>query len=106
MSSIPAATTHTESIDIEVVYAEPHRAIVRSYRVAVPATVADALSMAAADTAFAGIDIEHAAVGVFGLVADRAQSLSDQDRVEIYRPLAADPKTARRARVRQARRKT
>lgn len=65
----------------------------------------DVLRLAADDPAFAGIDIANAAVGVFGRVADAAQVLNDRDRVEIYRPLAADPKNARRARVRQARRR-
>jgi putative ubiquitin-RnfH superfamily antitoxin RatB of RatAB toxin-antitoxin module len=92
-------------IRVEVVYAEPQRAIERAYQLEVPATLADALRLAAADPAFAGIDIEHAAVGVFGRIADLRQALNDRDRVEIYRPLAADPKTARRARVRQARRR-
>jgi len=44
-------------------------------------------------------------VGVFGIIADARQALRDGDRVEIYRPLAADPKLARRARVRQARKR-
>jgi putative ubiquitin-RnfH superfamily antitoxin RatB of RatAB toxin-antitoxin module len=90
---------------VEVVYAEPQRAIERAYHLEVPATLGDALRRAAADPAFAGIDIEPAAVGVFGRIAEVGQALNNGDRVEIYRPLAADPKTARRARVRQARRR-
>jgi uncharacterized protein len=42
-------------------------------------------------------------VGIFGRVCDPGQLLADGDRVEIYRPLAADPKSARRARAREAR---
>lgn len=91
-------------ISVEVVYAEPHRAVDRCYLMDAGATLGDALCLAAADPAFAGIDLGQAAVGVFGRVADVHQALNDCDRVEIYRPLAADPKTARRARVRQARR--
>ena len=93
------------AILVEVVYAEPQRAIEREYHLDVPATLADALRLAAADPAFAGIAIEQAAVGVFGRIADVGQALNNGDRLEIYRPLAADPKTARRARVRQARRR-
>ena len=51
-----------------------------------------------------GIDIAHAAVGVYGKPVSRERILDEGDRVEIYRALAADPKAARRARVKQARR--
>ncbi|MCW5572704.1 MAG: RnfH family protein [Steroidobacteraceae bacterium] len=44
------------------------------------------------------VDWEHASVGVFGVVCGRERLLADGDRVEIYRPLAVDPRAARRAR--------
>ena len=91
-------------IDIEVAYAESHRAIVKAYRLGAQATVGDALRLAAGDPAFAGIDVVGSAVGIFGRVTAAGQVLADGDRVEIYRPLAADPKSARRARAREARR--
>jgi putative ubiquitin-RnfH superfamily antitoxin RatB of RatAB toxin-antitoxin module len=90
-------------IGIEVTYAEPHRAIAKSYRLGAPATVDDALRLAAADPEFAGLDFAGSAVGIFGRVAALSQMLADGDRVEIYRPLTADPKAARRARAREAR---
>jgi putative ubiquitin-RnfH superfamily antitoxin RatB of RatAB toxin-antitoxin module len=92
-------------IGIEVAYAEPHRAIVKAYRLALPATVGDALRLAACDPEFAGIDLAGSAVGIFGRVTAAGQPLADGDRLEIYRPLAADPKSARRARAREARKK-
>lgn len=82
-------------------YALPGRAIVQMYRLTDPATVADALGAAAADPAFAGLDLHGCPVGVYGQLARPAQRLEAGDRVEIYRPLGVDPKTARRARVRQ-----
>lgn len=91
-------------IGVEVAYAEPHRAIVKAYRLGVPATIDDALRLAAADPEFAGIDFAGSAVGIFGRVAGPSQVLADGDRIEVYRPLAADPKSARRARAREARR--
>ncbi len=91
---------------IEVVYAEAHRGIARVYRLVAPASIEDALLRAAADEAFAGIDLFNVPVGVFGKVATRAETLRDGDRVEIYRPLAADPKVARRNRARSERYRT
>lgn len=88
-----------QSILVEVAYAEPLRAIVKAYRLTAPATVEDALRLAAADVDFAGIDMAHSPIGVFGRLARREQPLRAGDRIEIYRPLAADPKSARRARA-------
>jgi uncharacterized protein len=88
---------------IEVAYARPQGAIQRTYELPATATVGDALRAAGADPAFVGIDLEGAPIGVFGAPACREQPLYAGDRVEIYRPLALDPKAARRARVQQAR---
>jgi putative ubiquitin-RnfH superfamily antitoxin RatB of RatAB toxin-antitoxin module len=90
-------------IGIEVAYAEPDRAIVKAYRLVLPATIDDALRLAAADPEFAGIDFAGSAVGIFGRASALSQGLADGDRVEVYRPLTADPKAARRARAREAR---
>jgi uncharacterized protein len=92
------------ALQIEVVYAEPGRAVVKCYQLAPGASVADALRLAALDPDFTGMDLANAAIGIFGRPAKPEQALQTGDRVEIYRPLAADPKTARRARAKQARR--
>ena len=92
-------------VRIEVTYAEPQRAVVKAFELTPPVSVREVLELAAAAADFAGIDVEHAPVGIFGKVVAPDQTLRDGDRVEIYRPLAADPKSARRERARQARRK-
>lgn len=91
-------------LQIEVVYAEPGRAMAKCYQLAPGASVADALRLAALDPDFAGVDLANAAIGIFGRPARPGQGLQPGDRIEVYRPLTADPKTARRARVKQARR--
>jgi uncharacterized protein len=90
-------------VRIEVAYARPQGAIQRTYELPAAATVGDALRAAGADPAFVGIDLEGSPIGVFGAPARRDQPLNPGDRVEIYRPLALDPKAARRVRVQQAR---
>jgi putative ubiquitin-RnfH superfamily antitoxin RatB of RatAB toxin-antitoxin module len=94
-----------KSILVEVVYAEPARAIVKAYRLDAKATVADVIRLAAADAEFRGLDIVDAAVGVFGKLAAAEQRLQDGDRIEIYRALAADPKAVRRQRAKEQRRR-
>jgi putative ubiquitin-RnfH superfamily antitoxin RatB of RatAB toxin-antitoxin module len=92
-------------ISVQVSYAEPERTVVKTYRLPTPARIEDALRRARADADFSGVDLDHSAVGVFGRLAAVSQILSEGDRVEIYRPLAADPKSARRERVKEARKR-
>ncbi len=71
---------------------------VRTVRLAEGATLADAV-------AASGFPLQGRKTGVFGKVAGPDTPLSEGDRVEIYRPLAVDPKEARRQRAASARRK-
>jgi len=62
------------------------------------ATVAEAIEVAR--TQAAGVDVPwNADTGIFGELCDRAAVPRDGDRIEIYRPLKADPKESRRARA-------
>jgi uncharacterized protein len=94
---------NSAQLTVLVVYALPQRATEKSLSLAAPATVGDALALALRDPDFAAIDLEHAAVGIFGVPVARGQLLRDGDRIEIYRALALDPKAARRQRVELAR---
>ncbi len=87
---------------VEVVYALPERACVKCMELAPGASVAEALALTAIDSAFAGIDFSRAVVGIFGKLATRERLLEEGDRIEIYRPLQNDPKSARRERARTA----
>jgi uncharacterized protein len=94
------------SLKVEIAYAEPQRAIVKALRLPAGSCVADALRLAALDLDFAGVDLANSAHGIFGKQVPAEQPLEDGDRIEIYRPLAADPKAARRARVKELRKKS
>ena len=70
-------------------------------------TVADALRAAreiAERAAPLDVPWDEAAVGIFGQVCSRAEVPAEGDRIEIYRPLAADPRERRRQAVRSERR--
>jgi putative ubiquitin-RnfH superfamily antitoxin RatB of RatAB toxin-antitoxin module len=90
-------------LQIEVAYAEPQRAIVKTFRLAPQSQVADAMRLAALDPDFSGVDLENSALGIFGRAVRTDHQLKEGDRIEIYRPLSADPKSARRARAKSAR---
>jgi putative ubiquitin-RnfH superfamily antitoxin RatB of RatAB toxin-antitoxin module len=86
-------------IRIEIVYAQQQRSVVKSLEVEQGALIADALRLAALDKDFQGVDLASATVGIFGSVASRDRPLNEGDRIEIYRPLAEEPKLARRMRA-------
>lgn len=90
-------------IQVELACALPHRAIVKSLHLAPGSCVADALRLAALDPDFSGVDLVNSPVGIFGKLTGTDQVLNEGDRIEVYRPLAADPKAARRARAKSAR---
>jgi hypothetical protein len=64
------------------------------------APLRQALAASGLAQAFPGLDLEAAAVGVWGRKASLDQPLRERDRVEVYRPLLVDPKVARRERFR------
>jgi uncharacterized protein len=67
------------------------------------ATVHDALQASGVLARHAQIDLARDKVGVWGQWRALDHVLRDLDRVEVYRPLAIDPKEARRKRQREAR---
>jgi putative ubiquitin-RnfH superfamily antitoxin RatB of RatAB toxin-antitoxin module len=91
------------TLRIEIAYAEPQRAILKAYRLGAGSCVADALRLAALDPDFSGVDLANSALGIFGRPTRTDQPVLDGDRIEIYRPLTADPKAARRARAKESR---
>jgi len=84
---------------VDVAYAGPEGVAVVEVELTDDASVADAIEASALVTRFGLID---AALGVaiFGEAATRATPLRPGDRVELLRPLRADPKDARRRRAR------
>ena len=81
-------------IRVEVVLAWPDRAESRRLELAEGATVSDAIAIAAIEGS-----AHCPAVAVHGVLARGSQRLNDGDRVELLRPLVADPKDNRRRRA-------
>jgi putative ubiquitin-RnfH superfamily antitoxin RatB of RatAB toxin-antitoxin module len=89
------------SITIEVVLALPERQTLRRLQLPEGSTVEDAVAASGlAERRHSG------AVGLYGRAVPAKTVLRDGDRVEIYRPLSADPKDLRRARAVRKRAKT
>ena len=88
---------------VEVVYATPERQMLYALDVEAGATVRDAIERSGVLSAFPEIDLARNRVGIFGKLAALSTPLRDDDRVEILRPLEADPKEARRKRAARGR---
>jgi putative ubiquitin-RnfH superfamily antitoxin RatB of RatAB toxin-antitoxin module len=71
--------------------------------VATALDAARAMLQARAADAVDGPDWAEGVTGIFGEVCGRDRPLREGDRVELYLPLSADPKAARRARAQAAR---
>jgi putative ubiquitin-RnfH superfamily antitoxin RatB of RatAB toxin-antitoxin module len=90
-----------DSINVEVAYALPEKQVIRAVNVDAGTTIGAAIVQSGIMMDFPELEteLEHAKVGIFGKAAAMTTVLSDGDRVEIYRPLIADPKEVRRQRA-------
>jgi len=84
---------------IEVAYAKPGEQVIVGLEVDPETTVEAAIRQSGLLRRFPEIDLEVNKAGVFGKPCDLSQIVRAGDRVEIYRPLVADPKEARRNRA-------
>jgi putative ubiquitin-RnfH superfamily antitoxin RatB of RatAB toxin-antitoxin module len=91
-------------IKVEVVYAAVDRQVLLSVTVPVGATVRDALFKSGLNDEFPELDLASCPVGIFGkVIADPViRQVQEGDRIEVYRPLLADPKEVRRLRAAKA----
>ena len=90
------------SIEVEVVYALPRTQTVMTLTVPAGTSVGQVIARSGIAAKCPDIDWNAVAFGIFGKRVSPAAILEDRDRIEIYRPLVADPKRARRTRARKA----
>ena len=86
---------------IEVAYATPAKQIIVECEIEQGTSARVAVRLSGIDQHFPEIDLENCDLGVFGKVIAPDYQLQDGDRIEIYRPLIADPKEIRRRRAAQ-----
>jgi len=78
-------------LHVGVAYASPSRQVWLKLDVPDGSTVKDAIERSGILTQFPEIDLTAQKVGIFGKVSPLAAPLAEGDRVEIYRPITADP---------------
>ncbi len=89
----------TPPMTIEVAYARPDRQWLLSLQVPTGATARDALLASGLLAECPELQIGEPVLGVWSRKVDDDDRLEPGDRLEVYRPLVADPKTARRQRA-------
>lgn len=88
-----------ELIRVEVAYARPEKQIILPVDVEEGSTALDAVNRSGIIEHFPEIDLSTVKMGIFGKAQKPDTPLRAGDRVEIYRPLIADPKESRRRRA-------
>ena len=92
------------TIRVEVAYARPDQQIIIPVELPAGATLEQAIIQSRILEQFPELDLKTAKVGVFGKLGKPAAILRHGDRVEIYRPLIADPKAVRQQRAAEGKR--
>ncbi len=87
------------NLNIEVAYALPEKQFLLPVKVANGATIEDVIIASGILSLGADIDLKKNKVGIYSRPAKLGDLVQDGDRIEIYRPLLADPKELRRKRA-------
>ncbi|MDO8305225.1 RnfH family protein [Herminiimonas sp.] len=88
-----------ETVRVEVCYATPERVFLHELRVAPGTSLQQAIGACGLLQQLPGLDLGVLKVGVHGKLRPLDAAVREGDRIEIYRPLVADPKDARRRRA-------
>ena len=91
-----AAGGDADSIHVEVIYAEPQRQALIRLRLPAGTTLQQAVEASGLIWKYPAIDLTK--LGIYGKISKADTVLCNQDRIEIYRPLIADPAELRRKR--------
>lgn len=86
-------------VTIEVAYALPHEQLIIPIKIQDGTTAEEAIIASGIMTKFPEIDLNINKIGIFGKLARLDTKLRHLDRIEIYRPLIADPKEVRKQRA-------
>ena len=92
-------TQSAGELQVYIVYATPQDEFIHPMRVAPGTTAGQAIEHSGVLARFPGINLVTQPVGIYGKKKSLDTVLRERDRVEIYRPLVADPKDSRRRRA-------
>ena len=85
-----------EFVSVEVAYATPDKQLILKVEVPVGTTAAEAIRLSGIEEHFPEIRPGSSPLGIWGKKVKGDRVVEEGERVEIYRPLTADPKVVRR----------
>ncbi len=88
-----------DQIQIEVAYAKAERQEIVELKLPAGSTIQQAVEASGLLQRYPEIELAKAKVGIYGKLARLDTALRERDRVEVYRPLIADPKEVRKQRA-------
>ena len=88
-----------DAIEVQICYALPDTAFLRTVSLPAGSTVRQAVGQSGVLEQYPLLDLAVNMVGIYGKKKTLDTVLRQHDRVEVYRPLQADPKEARRRRA-------
>ena len=94
-----ASKDDADFVDVEVIYAEPQSHLLVQLRLPAGSTLQQAIEASGLTRKFPEMDLAKLQLGIYGKIVSADVVLSAQDRIEIYRPLLADPKESRQQRA-------
>ena len=93
--------SNQDLITVEVAYARPEKQLILTVDVPEGTSAREAVLQSGLLERFDSISADDMPLGIFGKAVKPEQPLRRGDRVEVYRPLKADPKEARRTRAKK-----
>lgn len=94
-----ASSTEAKKITIEIVYALPEEQTLLSFTVPEGTTLDQAIGLSGIQAHYPDLDLSTLKAGLFGKITPRTVIMREKDRIELYRPLIADPKEVRKQRA-------
>lgn len=98
------ASVNAAPVRVEVAYAQAELQVLIPLQVPAGSSVEEAIIRSQILEQFPEITLSSAKVGIFGKLSKLAATVRDGDRIEIYRPLLADPKAVRKQRAAEGKR--
>ncbi|RVU84773.1 RnfH family protein [Leucothrix sargassi] len=87
------------TLNVEIVYALPEKQTLLSFQVEEGTTLEEAIELSGIQAHYPELDLSSMKVGIFGKITPRTHVMREKDRIELYRPLLADPKEVRKQRA-------
>lgn len=93
-----------DTISVEIAYALPEEQRLLTVSVSEGMEIKDVIESSDILELYPELELDKLDVGIFGKMARMNQKVRDRDRIEIYRPLIADPKEVRKRRAAEGKR--